>query len=65
MKAHGEVWKDSFDHRHCGSDTFSVSDRMNQPCLGSADRGLISETTIDNQYLCSMDKGNSRIISLL
>ena len=65
MKAHGEVWKDSFDNRHCGSDKFSVSDRVNQHCLGPADRGLISETTIDNQDLCSMGKGNSRIHSLL
>ena len=65
VTAHGEVWRDSFDQRHSGPDQFSVSDRVNQNCFGPADRGLISGTTNDSQGLCSMGKGNSRIISLL
>ena len=63
--AHAEVWEDSFDQRHSGPDQFSVSDRVNQHCFGSADRGLISETTNDGQGLCSKGKGKRRIIFLL
>ena len=65
MKAHGEVWEDGFNQRHSGPDQFSVNDRVNQHCFGPADRGLISETTNDSQGLCSIGKGNSRILSLL
>ena len=65
VTAHGEVWGDSYDQRHCGPDQFSVSDRVNQHCFGPADRGLISGTTNDSQGLCSIGKGNSRIIILL
>ena len=65
VTAHGEVCQDSFDQRHSGPDQFSVSDRVNQHGFGPADRGLISGTTNASQGLCSMGKGNSRIISLL
>ena len=60
VTAHWEVWADSFDQRHSGPDP--VSDRLNQHCFGPADRGPISETTNYSQGLCSMGKGNSRII---
>ena len=48
-----------------GQTSFQLVTRVNQHCFGPAERGLISGTTNDSQGLCSMGKGNSRIISLL